>query len=103
MTGLSTIGFYAACAVGVVLWLLPALILATTYAICSRAAERAYRDGHRDGYAAAEFIQGERAAGRHGAEIALVEPVPIQTDAALISVAAQLVDLAEHIRHREGA
>jgi hypothetical protein len=101
MTGLDTVGFYAACAIGVVLWLLPALILSVTYAVCSRSAERAYRDGHRDGYAAADFMQGERAAGRGiGAEIALVEPEPaIQTDAALISVAAQLVDIAEHIRH----
>jgi hypothetical protein len=100
MTGLDNAAFYAACAIGVVLWLLPAIILSTTYAICTRSAERAYRDGHRDGWAAAEFEARERAAGQHAHELAS-EP-DVQTDAALVGVAAQLVDIAENLRNERG-
>jgi hypothetical protein len=99
VSGLSNAGFYAACAVGVVLWLLPALILSTTYAVCNRSAEQAYRDGHRDGWAAADYQRGERAAAGFAHELAVIEPdPPVQTDAALIGVAATLVDLAEQLR-----
>jgi hypothetical protein len=101
VTGLSNVGFYAAIAVGVVLWLLPALILATTYALCERSAERAYRQGHRDGWDAAEYQAREVAAADHAAgPIANGE---VQSDARLMGIAAQLVDIADKLASRERA
>jgi hypothetical protein len=96
MTGATTLTFWALCAGLAVLWLAPSLILAVTYALCNRDAETAYRAGHRDGWLACQSRDADQAEAAH--VLTLGATPEVQTDAALVRVAAELVDLADHLR-----